>query len=131
MRFLIAGLTFHNVRSRVVSDGEASAWFSRSRGVFQGSPLSPYLFNIFVDALLEEHNRGANLTPRSLFYADDGTLLATSSAEIQRLLNVVASWSARIRMTLNVKKCGYITPSGSREPVCLGDDHVPRVEGYS
>lgn len=131
MRFLVAGLTFHNVRSRVVSDGEASDWFPRSRGVLQGSPLSPYLFNIFVDALLEELNRGANLTPRSLFYADDGTLLATSSAEIQCLLNIVASWSARNRMTLNVKKCGYIAPSGSREPVCLGGDRVPQVEEYS
>lgn len=131
MRFLIAGLTFHNVRSRVVSDGEASAWFSRSRGVLQGCPLSPHLFNIFVDGLLEELNRDAQTIPRSLFYADDGTLLASSSSEIQRLLNIVASWSARNRMTLNVKKCGCIAPPASREAVRLGEDHVPRVEEYS
>lgn len=131
IRSLIAGLTFHHVRSRMVSDGEASAWFPRSRGVLQSLNLSPNLFNIFADALLEELNRDADLIPRSLFYADDGTLLASCSSEIQRLLNIVASWSARNHMTLNVKKCGYIAPPTSREPVCLGEDHVPPVDEYS
>jgi retron-type reverse transcriptase len=91
MQKLIASLTFHHIRSRIVSDGEASDWFSRSRGVLQGSPLSPYLFNIFVDGLLEDLNDGATTVPRSLFYADDGTLLASSPSEIQRLLDVVAA----------------------------------------
>jgi hypothetical protein len=104
MQKLIASLTFHHIRSRIVSDGEASNWFSRSRGVLQGSPLSPYLFNIFVDGLLEDLNDGATTVPRSLSYADDGTLLASGSSEILRLLDVVAAWLAGYRMTLNVKK---------------------------
>lgn len=131
MRALIASLTFHHVRSRVVSDGEASDWFSRTKGVLQGSPLSPYLFNIFVDGLLEELNDGATTIPRSMFYADDGTLLASSRAEIQRLLDIVALWSARNRMTLNVKKCGYIAPAESSEPVYLGEEEIPRLEEYT
>lgn len=131
MRKLIADLTFRDVRSRVVSDGEASDWFPRTRGVLQGSPLSPYLFNIFVDGLLEELNDGPTTVPRSLFYADDGTLLASSSSEIQRLLDIVTSWSARHRMSLNVKKCGYIAPPESRESVCLGEVELPRVGEYS
>ena len=115
MQGLIASLTFHHIRSRILSDGEASDWFSRSKGVLQGSPLSPYLFNIFVDELLEDLNDGATIIPRSLFYADDGTLLASSSSEVQRLLDIVAAWSAQHRMTLNVKKCGYIAPSDDRD----------------
>ena len=103
MLALIASLTFQGVCSRVVSDGEASDWFFRSRGVLQGSPLSPCLFNLFVDGLLEELNDGSPLIPRSLFYADDGTLLASGSSEIQRLLDIVVRWSASYRMTLNVK----------------------------
>lgn len=127
---LIASLTFHHVRSRIVSDGEASDWFSRGRGVLQGSPLSPYLFNIFVDGLLEQLNDGATTIPRSLFYADDGTLISSSSSEIQRLLDLVAAWSASHRMTLNVKKCGYIAPQEDRDLVYLGDEEVPRLQDY-
>lgn len=131
MQRLIVSLTFDHIRSRIVSDGEASDWFSRDKGVLQGSPLSPYLFNIFVDGLLEELNDGATAVPRSLFYADDGTLLASSSSEIQRLLRAVADWSARHRMTLNVKKCGYIAPPEDQDPVYLGDEKLPRLEEYS
>ena len=89
MLALIASLTFRGVRSRVVSDSEASDWFFCSRGVLQGLPLLPCLFNLFVDGLLEELNDGSPLIPRSLFYTDDGMLLASSSSEIQRLLDVV------------------------------------------
>ena len=131
MQRLIASLTFRHIRSRIVSDGEASDWFSRSKGVLQGSPLSPYLFNIFVDGLLEDLNDGATAIPRSLFYADDGTLLASSSSKIQRLLDIVAAWSARHRMTLNVKKCGYIAPPEDEVSVHLAGEELPRLQEYS
>jgi hypothetical protein len=131
MQSLIASLTFRHIRSRIVSDGEVSDWFSRSKGVLQGSPLSPYLFNIFVDGLLEDLNDGATIVPRSLFYADDGTLLASSASEIQRLLDIVTTWSARHRMTLNVKKCGYIAPPDDRAQVHLCDETLPRLQEYS
>jgi hypothetical protein len=130
MLALIASLTFQGVRSRVVSDGESSDWFFRSRGVLQGSPLSPCLFNLFVDGLLEELNDGSPLIPRSLFYADDGILLASNSSEIQRLLDIVVRWSASYCMTLNVKKCGYIAPSKDRIVVRLGREEVPRLDRY-
>ena len=91
MQNLITSLTFHHIRSRIVSNGEASGWFSRGKGVLQGSPLSLYLFNIFVDGLLEDLNDSATNVPRSVFYADDGTLLASSSSEIQRLLDIVTT----------------------------------------
>jgi len=124
---LVASLTFHHIRSRIVSDGEASDWFSRGKGVLQGSPLSPYLFNIFVDGLLEDLNNGATIVPQSLFYADDSTLLASSSSEIQRLLDIVANWSAQHRMTLNVKKCGYIALPDDQAQVHLGDEALPQL----
>lgn len=78
MRALIANLTCYNVRSRVVSNGEASDWFCRTRGVLPGPPFSPYLFIIFADRLLEELSRYTDVIPQSLFYAEDGTLLASA-----------------------------------------------------
>lgn len=43
---IIRSLTFDDVRSRIFVNGEASTPFGRTRGVLQGSPISPVLFNI-------------------------------------------------------------------------------------
>lgn len=52
-------------------DGEASDWFSLTKGVLQRSALSPYLLQTFVDGL--ELKRDAATISRSLSYADDDT----------------------------------------------------------
>jgi len=93
--------------------------------------LSPYLFNIFVDELLVELNRTSSAVPRSIFYADDGALLASSAEEMQCLLDVVVAWCNRQRMTLNVGKCGYLAPPQSEDVIFLADQAVPRVLEYS
>jgi hypothetical protein len=104
---------------------------AEARGVLQGSPLSPCLFNLFVDGLLEESNSGSPPIPRSLFYADDGVLLASSSSEIQRLLDIVVRWSASHRTTLNVGKCGYLAPLNDEAIVRLGREEIPRLDRYA
>ncbi|KAH0288161.1 hypothetical protein KCU71_g15726, partial [Aureobasidium melanogenum] len=90
---LIKSLTFNNVRSRVLVNGVASDWFRRTCGVLQGSPISPHLFNFFVDGLITELNLGSGLEkdpmPYTLFYANDGGLLPTDYDEARRLLQVV------------------------------------------
>ena len=90
----------------------------------------PCLFNLFVDRLLEELNNGSPLIPHSLFYADDSILLASDPEEIQRLLDIVVRWSASYQMTLNVKKCGYLTPPNDNTVVYLRREEVPRLDRY-
>ena len=75
-------------------------------------------------------NDGLPLILCSLFYADDGTLLASGSSEIQRLLDVVVRWSTSYRMTLNVKKCGYLAPPEDDTVVRLRREEVPRLDRY-
>ncbi|KAK2979211.1 hypothetical protein RJ640_003141 [Escallonia rubra] len=130
MLALIANLTFFDVFSRVVSDSRISRRFARTRGVLQGSPLSPYLFNIFVDGLLEELNAEKGPIPRSLFFADDGVLLGASSREIQQLLNIVEKWTVSHKIGLNVKKCGYLAPQGCEDVVSVGGVEVGKVDEY-
>ena len=50
-------------------------------GVHQGSVLSPLLFAIVIDVVLNEIKMGM---PQEIFYADDLVLLAETMAELQK-----------------------------------------------
>jgi hypothetical protein len=146
MLALISHLTFGGIRSTVLSDGGAGPTFIRGRGVLQGSPLSPHLFNLFVDSLLRELEAAgaarvsiATYTPAvmsvvpTLFYADDGTLLASSFPDIQRLMDITTAWCGSNEMELNIKKCGYLTssPSDSLVSPTVSGSPLPRVDEYT
>jgi hypothetical protein len=130
MRDLIDGLMFRNVRSRIFANGGASQWFGRTCGVLQGSPLSPALFNIFVDGLLRRLNGAGVEMPRALFYADDGVLLARRGMSVQRLVDQVYQWTRENKMELNVRKCGYFTRIAVPAPVFFGGQEILPVDGY-
>ena len=70
-------------------NGKPSPPFRRTRGALQGSPISPDLFNIYIDKLVYQLNASAGATPRSLPYADDGVLLASDLTTIQHLADVL------------------------------------------
>ena len=58
-------------------------WFQIGKGVFQGSILSPCLFNFYAEyivwnARLDEAQAGIEIAGRNLRYADDTTLMAES-----------------------------------------------------
>lgn len=135
---LITSLMFRRVRSRLLINGEVSDWFSRTCGVLQGSPLSPYLFNIFIDSLLHCLNpsipRGPLVLvsdlPTCLFFADDGTILPVKGEDVQALLDIVHEWSTANAIALNVGKCGYVRTAPLPSPPRLGSEEVPYVQSY-
>ena len=81
--------------SCIKNNGSFSAIFETNTGVKQGEPLSPLLFNIYLNDLVEY--LGVNsMTPtlnevkiNSLLYADDLALVATSSEDLQVKLNLL------------------------------------------
>jgi hypothetical protein len=123
---LIRGLTFQGLRSRVLVNNQSSGWFSRTRSVLQGSPLSPYLFNIYIDELISELNRGSTGIPRCLFYADDGVLLARNLDSLRSLTKILTEWSTRAHIAVNVKKCGIIVGRVASLDAIAGSIYVSR-----
>lgn len=129
IRALIQQLMFEGVSSRVFVNGEASTPFPRTQGVLQGSPLSPYLFNLFIDDLVDRLNRSSIALPICYFYADDGALVVPASTHLQGLLDEIDDWCRRHRMTLNVAKCGVLS-SQPGPMLSIAGQFLPRVESY-
>lgn len=95
-----------------------------ARGVRQGDPLSPLLFNVVMDLVL------ANLPQRvgyrlenelvsALAYADDLVLLAGSKVGMQSALDAVHRVGGQVGLRLNNRKCSVLSmvPDGKRKKV--------------
>ena len=94
-------------------------WFQTGKGVRQGCVLSPFLFNVYAEyimqnARLDEAQIGIKIAGRSinnLRYADDTTLMAESE-ELKSLLMKVKEESEKASLKLNIQKTKIIA-SGS------------------
>ena len=85
-----------------------------SNGVRQGSVLSPVLFSVYLDGLLDElressvgcywggHFAGA------MCYADDIVLLAPSASALRRMLSICVSYATSHGLVFNVDKTQLI-----------------------
>ena len=113
----------------------------QNRGVKQGCPLSPLLFNIALEGLLRHLascNYGYRLRGLSIInhlaYADDVCVIAGSKQQGQALLDRCVEFTMWAGLTFNPQKCGslcavnnvspmYIDPN----PLHLGPDNIPAL----
>ena len=99
-------------------------WFQIGKGVRQGCILSPYLFDLYAECImqnagLDEAQVGIKIAGRNinnLRYADDNTLMAESKEELKSLLIKVKEESEKVALKLNIQKTkimvsGLITSS--------------------
>jgi exonuclease III len=113
--------------SRLSMGGQCSDYFDVNIGVGQGDPLSTYLFNVFIDDLLERlasqpretkiplvssdnpHCAIANLT-----YADDVGAISPSALGLQSHIDVIAGWMRQNRCRPNVEKSKVMVVNPTR-----------------
>ena len=98
-------------------------WFQIGKGVHQGCVLSPCLFNLYAEyimqnARLDEAQAGIKIAGRNIYnlrYADDTTLMAESEEELRSLLMKVKEESEKAGLKLNIQKTkisdGHPVPS--------------------
>ena len=98
-------------RSTVRTGHETTDWFQIGKGICQGCILSPCLFNLYAEYImqnpsLDEAQAGIKIAGRNinnLRYADDTTLTAESE-ELKSLLMKVKDWSEKVGLKLNIQK---------------------------
>ena len=124
---LFHGLFFGGTGSTLLVNGASSEVFWRSRGVPQGAPSAPSLFNVYVDGLVALGNSRDELC---FFYADDGILLGDDYDGMQRMLDDMAGWCADNDLRFGVAKCAVLTRLPPR-PLLLYGSEIPRREEYA
>ena len=86
-------------------------WFQIRKGVHQGCMLSPNLFNLYAEyimqnAWLDEAQAGIKIAGRNINnfrYADDTILMAESEEELKSLLMKVKDESEKVGLKLNIQ----------------------------
>ena len=88
--------------------------FQIGKGVHQGCILSPCLFNLYAEyimqnARLNEAQAGIKIVGRinNLRYADDTTLMAEGEEELKSLLMRVKAESEEVSLKLNIQKIDH------------------------
>ncbi|CAG2248147.1 unnamed protein product [Mytilus edulis] len=105
---------YHKVQSCVKVNGNLTQWFDVQCGLKQGCVLSPILFNIFINNLVNEVkslNVGIPIEEEKiciLLYADDIVLLAENESDLQMLLNVLHMWCHKNDISVNMSKSKII-----------------------
>ena len=130
------------------SDEEDTTPIRLRRGVRQGCPLSPVLFNIFINDIFDKARRHGIRCPGvghsvqnipGLLFADDLVGMAPTRKKLQKLMKCIDRWAQRNGMTIGVSKCGVMGVGEDsqrkleRSPQRwkLGGHAIPIVEQYT
>ena len=84
-----------------------SNFFKIQVGVRQGSVLSPVLFAIYLDEIVNHRVNGIHSFV--ILYADDILLLSSSLSNLQRMFTACEAELILLDMTINVKKVMLLT----------------------
>lgn len=98
----------------ISNESEISNTFKTSIGVKQGGPLSPRLFSIYVEDLIEEllktelGSSVCGLKTGVIMYADDLLVMSDDIKKLQEMLVLVEEYCNKWEIKINVQKTQFI-----------------------
>jgi len=111
------------------------------RGVKQGDPLSPLLFNLCIEKLIDDIETSTNglaisaLRSISILAFADLVLLSSDVSEAQQHLRMVSNYLDGMGMSLSVNMCGSFMIKTTKDSwyiknpeIDIGRDRVPNID---
>ena len=101
---------YKNTEASVKSKENISEYVSIDRGVKQGDNMSPNLFNVYINDLLENIDESCkpvtlqNMSMNCLMFADDILLLSETPEGLQNSINKLNSYCNKWQLTINTQK---------------------------
>jgi hypothetical protein len=112
---------YYSSSTAYVTSGEImSTLFRTTVGVKQGGPLSPRLFSIYVEELIDELEKSGfgthvnGLKTGVIMYADDLIIMSDDKVKLQQMLNIVENYCDKWEIKINAKKTQYIKFGASK-----------------
>ena len=109
-KWLLLHRWYKHLKASIRWNGEHSKEFSVTKGTRQGSVLSPYLFNIFLNDILCDLKKSVfgarieNCKFESFAYADDITLFSPTVAGLQGLIDICTEYAVKWRFKFGISK---------------------------
>ena len=140
---------YDGVKSRIRINDADTDWFELAEGLRQGCVLSPLLYAVFINSLVEAL-KAASLAQRGdsesedgtihgvrlselpedqlllLMFADDLVLVAESLADLQRMADILATHARQWRYEISLKKTKFMC-FNKPEPGPSADDGSSRL----
>ena len=111
----------------IVANGSNRAHVQMFRGLLQGSVLSPWCFNIFIDDLARSLDTGG-VVPNALLLADDLQLISSEPAHLQSMLDTLSLWTIENGMEVGFAKTKYLAGAPLRLILC--GDEIDKTAEY-
>jgi hypothetical protein len=128
---VIEGL-YENPKLCVRAGNGLSKEVNYSRGVRQGCPSSPILFDLYINDILQKMEGvwvpGCDEMLKGLLFADDAVILAETKEQLAAEIERVYGWARTWEMQVNVDKCGIMV--FPEEDTLAIDPSIPMVKSY-
>jgi hypothetical protein len=132
---------YRNTKVRIKFNEDLSELISTNKGVRQGCGLSPVLFNIYINKIVQEFNatimKGIQLNKRkyinNILYADDQILMATSEDDLQKMVyhsNLIARKYNMIIFSTKTKSNAMYGNQIQRVKVVINDKIIEQVTEF-
>ena len=103
---------YAKTKCSIKSGNHITEFFNYEKGVRQGCPLSPLLFNLFINDLVGIINKNSNSNINlntsnkinALLYADDLVLISESKEGLQRQIDTLQEYCQKWKLKINTDK---------------------------
>lgn len=127
---------YSNPKIKVKLGDKTSSSYSYKKGVKQGCPLSPLLFNLYINDILAGlpavNTYMDNKKISGLLFADDTVLIAESHEDMNRSLSIIDEWCSKWKMKINSQKCGSMVfyPDEQKLPLKINGEEISPTNKY-